>query len=188
MDHVVSVAMGLGLAAACGFRVFVPLLVMSIASYSGYLELGSGFEWIGSLPALVTFGTATVLEIAAYYIPWVDNALDTISGPAAVVAGTIVAASTIGDVDPFLKWSLAIIGGGGLAGIVKGSTTMVRGASTVTTAGFANFIVSTLELGGSFLMAVLAVVVPLVALALVVVLAVVSLRKLRSLFGQPQSA
>ncbi len=167
MDHLLSLAVGIGLAAACGFRVFVPLLVMSAAGYTGHLELSSGFQWIGTLPALVAFASATVLEIAAYYIPWVDNLLDTISGPAAVVAGTVVTASALTDVDPFLKWSLAIIGGGGVAGIVSGATTVLRGASTVTTGGVANPLFSTLEVFLALTVAALAVAVPLAALALV---------------------
>jgi hypothetical protein len=182
MDHLVSLAIGIGLAAACGFRVFVPFLVMSAAAYTGYLELSSGFQWIGTLPALLAFATATVLEIAAYYIPWVDNLLDTISGPAAVVAGTVVTASALTEVDPFLKWSLAIIGGGGVAGIVSGATALMRGVSTVTTGGLGNPIFSTIEAAVSLAVAVLAIVLPLFALGVVVV-AVYFLG--RKLFGRP---
>jgi hypothetical protein len=167
MDHLLSLAVGIGLAAACGFRVFVPLLVMSTAAYTGHLDLSSGFEWIGTLPALVAFASATVLEIAAYYIPWVDNLLDTVSGPAAVIAGTVVTASALTDVDPFLKWSLAIIGGGGVAGIVSGATTVLRGASTVTTGGVANPLFSTIEGFLALIVAALAIALPLVALAVV---------------------
>jgi hypothetical protein len=182
MDHLLSLAVGIGLAAACGFRVFVPLLVMSAAAYTGHLELSSGFHWIGTLPALVAFASATVLEIAAYYVPWVDNLLDTIAAPAAVVAGTVVTASALTDVDPFLKWSLAIIGGGGVAGIVSGATALMRGASTITTGGIANPIFSTFESGVALVVAALAIVLPLVALG-VAILTVYFLGK--KLFGRP---
>ena len=170
MELVMSVGLGLGLAAACGFRVFVPLLVISAASYSGNVELGTGFEWLGSFPAVFAFASATAVEIVAYYVPWVDNLLDSVSGPAAVVAGTIVSASSFVDMDPFLKWSLAIVGGGGLAGLVKGSTTLVRGASTLTTGGVANPVVSTVEVGTSFVLSVVAMLLPLIALVAVVIL------------------
>jgi hypothetical protein len=140
---------------------------MSVAGYTGYLELSGGFEWVGTLPALIAFATATALEIAAYYVPWVDNVLDSISAPAAVVAGTVVTASSLADVDPFLKWSLAIIGGGGVAGIVSGATTMIRGTSTLTTGGLANPIFATLELVTSFVLSVLALVLPFVAVGVV---------------------
>lgn len=190
VDHLLSLSLGLGLAAAAGFRVFVPLLIMSAASYSGYMEPASGFEWLGSLPALVAFATATVLEIAAYYIPWVDNLLDSVSAPAAVVAGAVVTASALTDIDPFVKWTLAIIGGGGIAGLVKGGTTVARSASTATTAGLANPIFATLELGTSLALSFLAVVLPLLALALVVVTVVIVAKKLSAFLarrGSPAS-
>src|SRR4029079_6096529 len=99
MDTVLSVLIGLGLAAACGFRVFVPLLVMSLASRAevGHLVLADHFAWIGSTPALISFSVASVLEIAGYYIPWVDNLLDTVATPTAIVAGILVTASAMGD-------------------------------------------------------------------------------------------
>ena len=108
VDTLLSVLIGVGLAAACGFRVFVPLLVMSLASRAevGHLSLGPGFAWIGSTPALVAFSVATLLEIAGYYIPWVDNLLDTVATPTAIVAGILVTASAVTDMSPFLRWSL----------------------------------------------------------------------------------
>ena len=117
MELFLSLCVGIGLSAACGFRIFVPLLAMSIAANSGHLKLVPSFEWVGSDTALITFAVATVLEIAAYYIPWLDNLLDTIATPAAVVAGTIVTASMVGGMSPFLKWTLAVIAGGGAGGL-----------------------------------------------------------------------
>src|SRR6266478_8524849 len=132
METLLSICVGIGLSAACGFRVFVPLLVMSIAALCGHLTLAHGFEWIGTYPAVVAFAVATCLEIAGYYIPWVDHLLDTIATPAALVAGTLVTASAVTDISPFLKWTLAVIAGGGSAGLVQGATVIMRGASTVT--------------------------------------------------------
>src|SRR5271157_4826658 len=127
MDIFLSICLGLGLSAACGFRVFVPMLVMSIASLSGHLHLAHGFEWLGSYPALVALSVATALEIAGYYIPWVDHFLDTIATPAALVAGTIVSASVVTDMSPFLRWTLAAIAGGGAASMVQATTVVTRG-------------------------------------------------------------
>jgi hypothetical protein len=179
MEILLSVLIGLALAAACGFRVFVPFLVVSIASASGHLDLTPGFEWIGTTPALIAFAVATALEIAAYYIPWLDNLLDTIATPVAVVAGTIVAASVVQEVSPLLRWTLAVIIGGGVAGTVQVATATLRVGSSATTGGLANPAVSTGELGGSVITSVLAVIVPVVAAALVVLLCAVILRKLR---------
>lgn len=170
-EFLLSLCIGIGLSAACGFRVFIPLLVMSIASYSGHLQLASGFEWIGTPVALTTFSLATALEITAYYVPWLDNALDSIATPAAAIAGTVVMASMVADVSPYLKWSLAVIAGGGAATLVQGATVLVRGVSTATTAGLANPLFATIELGGSVATSVLAILsVPTALLVLAAVL------------------
>ena len=112
---------------------------------------------------MIAFGIATVTEIVGFYIPWLDNLLDTMASPAAVVAGTIVAAACVSEMSPLLQWSTAIIAGGGVAGVVQGTTVLARGASTVTTGGFGNFIIATLELVMSFALSILAVVVPILA-------------------------
>ncbi len=177
MEELLGLFIGIGLSATCGFRIFVPLLGMSIAHHAGALSFSSGFDWIGSWPATITFGIAMVIEIAGYYIPWVDNLLDTIATPAAIVAGTIVTASMVGDVSPFLRWSLAIIAGGGIAGIIQGSSVLVRGASTVSTAGLANPLVSTGELAASILGTLISLVLPTVAVILVVLLLTYLLRR-----------
>src|SRR5690554_2058069 len=162
-EILLSILMGIGLSAASGFRIFVPFLIISIASASGNLELSETFNWIKTTPALITFSIASVLEIGAYYIPWLDNLLDTIASPAAVIAGIILTASVVTDVSPLVKWVLAIIAGGGVAAVVQGSTGITRAASTTTTGGLGNPVVSSVELGGSILLSVLAVIIPLLA-------------------------
>ena len=166
------IALAAGLSAAVGFRIFVPFTVISAAALGGHLELSPGFEWIGTYPALVVFGTATVLEIAAYYVPWLDNFLDTVATPAAIVAGAVVTASVVGDISPLLRWTLAIIAGGGIAGAVQAGTVLLRGASTVTTGGLGNPVVATMEAAGSFSLSTLTVFLPLIALSLSLVLVI----------------
>jgi hypothetical protein len=173
-ETILSIIVGLGLSAACGFRVFVPLLVMSIASLSGHLNLSSGFEWIGTYPALVAFAIATVLEIAGYYIPWVDHLLDVVAAPAAVVAGIIVMASSVAGMSPFLRWSLAIIAGGGIAGTFHAATGMSRVASSVKTAGLGNPILSTMEAGGAIAFSVIAITIPLLGIAAIAIFLVIA--------------
>jgi hypothetical protein len=143
------------------------MLVMGIAVRAGQLELTEGWHWLGSWAALVAFSIASVVEIAAYYVPWVDNALDTIHTPAAVVAGIIATAACVSEMHPLLQWSTAIIAGGGAAAAVQGTTVLVRGTSTATTGGVGNVVVSTVELAMSFVMSVLAVVVPILAVIVV---------------------
>src|SRR4051794_253916 len=134
-DTVISICIGIGLATACGLRVFIPLLVVSLVSHFGNLPLSPGFAWMGSTPAVIGFSVAAVVEIAGYYIPWVDHALDTIATPSSMIAGTIVSVALMTNMDPFYKWSLAIIAGGGMAGLMQGTTMVARGASTATTGG-----------------------------------------------------
>ena len=167
MDLLMGLMIGVGLSAACGFRVFVPILGMSIANLAGHLTLSSGFEWIGTWPTLIALATATILEIIAYYIPWVDNIMDTVATPAAVIAGTIVTASQLGDVSTLLKWSLAIVAGGGASSAIQASTVVARIASTGTTGGLGNFVVSSLELFSAILMTVLAIVLPVIGLLMI---------------------
>ncbi len=170
METIFGLIVGIGLSAASGFRVFVPLLGISLAAHSGYLTLSPGFEWLGTQEALIAFSTATVIEIAAYYIPWLDNTLDALMSPLAVVAGTLLTASLLGDISPFFKWALAIIAGGGVSAIVQGGTVALRAGSTGTTGGLANLVVSTVELIGSILVTLLAILLPLLGLAAVVLI------------------
>lgn len=181
MEIVLSALLGLGLSAAVGFRIFVPFFIASIAAYTGNLSLSESFTWIGSMPAMIMFGMATIIEIGAYYIPWLDNLLDTVATPIAVVAGTILTASTMFDLDPALKWPIAIIAGGGTAGLIHGLTSSVRLGSTATTGGVANPIVSTVETGGSILLSLLAIALPVLAIVLVVLFVIFFFRKAKKL-------
>ena len=137
-DLVVPVALGIGLAAATGFRVFLPMLVMSAAAYAGYLPLGENFAWLGTPSALIMLGIAALAEILAYYIPGVDNLLDTLATPAAFAAGTLVAAAVITDLPPMLRWTTAVIAGGGVAGLTQSVTAVLRAKSTLFTGGLGN--------------------------------------------------
>ncbi|ETX03051.1 MAG: hypothetical protein ETSY2_34220 [Candidatus Entotheonella gemina] len=167
MDILLAIFLGIGLSAACGFRVFVPFLIMSITKLSGQLDVAPGFDWVGTWPAFAALLVATIVEIAAYYIPWVDNALDAIATPAAAVAGAIASSSAVIDLSPFLEWMITIIGGG-VATTVQVSTVALRGVSTGTTGGFANPVIATSELAGSTVTSVVSIIVPAVAVALVV--------------------
>jgi uncharacterized protein DUF4126 len=175
-ETLVSLAMGLGLSAACGFRVFVPLLAAGAASRMGFLALSPGFQWMETTPALIAFGTATVLEVLAYYVPWLDHLLDILATPAAVIAGIVASAAVFVDVPPLVRWSVALIGGGTAAGLVQGATVLLRLKSTALSAGLANPVVSTGELAGAVLASVLAIVLPAVCLILLAVCLVVVFR------------
>ncbi|MBR9845688.1 MAG: DUF4126 domain-containing protein [Algicola sp.] len=169
-ETILSIFLGIGLSASVGFRVFVPLFALSLASYFNVWELNESWQWIGSLTAVVTLGVATLVEIFAYYIPYVDNALDSIAIPLAAIAGTAVMVSTVADLSPVITWALAIIAGGGTAAAVAGSSGATRLASTASTGGIANPVVSTIETGTSVVMSVLSIFIPVIAFIFVIVI------------------
>ena len=177
METLLGLCIGVGLSAACGFRVFVPLLVMSIASIMGWHEPLSGFEWL-ALPAVcIALACATLCEISVFYIPFLDNLLDSIATPAAVIAGTISTMAVIsGEMSQFAAWASAIIVGGGTAAAVQTGTVALRGASSLSTGGLANPVVSTVEWLGAILLSILAFIIPVL---LVIALLIVSLYLLR---------
>jgi len=162
LDYAVGILLGLGLAASCGFRVFVPLLISNIASHIGYLHFGTGYEWMASWPAFAVFVSATILEIGAYYIPWLDNVLDSIAIPLASVAGTLLTVSFISGMDPMVQWTLGIILGGGSAALIKAGASVARLKSSAFTAGFTNWIIATIENFTSVITSVLTILIPVV--------------------------
>ncbi|WP_374295572.1 DUF4126 domain-containing protein [Acinetobacter sp.] len=180
METILGLCIGIGLSAACGFRVFVPLLVMSIATITGWFEPVQGFEWLAMPAVCVALGFATVCEIGAYYVPWVDNLLDTIATPAAMIAGTLATmAVSSGEMSQFASWASAIIVGGGTAGVVQASTVAVRGVSTATTGGVGNPVIATGEWIGAIVLSILSLITPVLVVILVFLILVLVVRWVR---------
>src|SRR5262245_12901522 len=185
-DLALSIMLGVGLAAATGFRVFLPMLIVSVASYTGHLSSGDGFAWLGTPAALTMLGAAALAEIAAYYIPGIDNLLDALATPGAFVAGTIVSAAVMTDLPPMVKWTAAVIAGGGIAGFTQSITAMLRANSTVLTSGLGNPVIATAELIAATLIPFLALAAPLAALAVVMLLLWLAMRVRRRLIRGTQ--
>lgn len=172
LSYVISAFIGIGLSAATGFRVFLPLFAVSLASYFHWIPTNESFEWLAGLPALITTGIATVVEILAYYIPFVDHLLDTISVPLATIAGSVLFASQFADLGTFPQWALALIAGGGTAATISSGFAGIRAASTATTGGLGNSVVGTTETAGAGIMTVLAMVAPIIAAIVAIILLV----------------
>jgi Domain of unknown function (DUF4126) len=160
-DTLISLMLGISLSAACGFRLFLPFLVVSATAIFAHLGLPADLSWLGSEQAFLVLAIASLIEIIAYYVPLVDNLLDPIALPLATIAGTMVTAFTLPEMNSLLQWTLAAIVGGGSAGLIKGTTSLSRLGSTVLSAGWANFLLSTAEWLGASLLAILALTVPL---------------------------
>ncbi len=180
--------LGVGLSASCGFRVFVPLLVFSLGSRAGYVHLPDSFAWVGSTPALIAFGVATIVEVLGYMVPWVDHLLDVLTVPAAIAAGTVITYGMFGEASPPLRWSVALIAGGGTAGFTGLSMAALRGGSTATTGGIANPLLSMAETATSTVMAVVSVLFPLIAFLLFFVICYFCIRLILKPFFKTQMA
>ena len=177
LESLVSIGVGLALAAAAGFRVFVPLLALSLAARAGWVELSPSFAWLATTPASIALASAMVLEIAAYYIPFFDNLLDTLTAPVAVLAGILASASLLTELPPWLQYTIAIVGAGGTAGVVHATTSVLRLKSSAATAGLGNPVIATMELMGAILIAVVGLLAPVIALMVAVVIVVVITRR-----------
>ena len=176
MEAIMSIMIGVALSATCGFRVFIPLLAVNIgtraqdANGQPLIELAGGFDWLSSDIAMMVFLVATLFEIAGYYIPWIDNLLDTIASPAAIVAGTLITTSFIDIESWWLQLLLGLIAGGGAAGAVQATTVLTRASSTITTGGLGNPIVASVETSGAFLGSALSILAAPIAVGVFVLL------------------
>lgn len=170
LPYALSAFIGIGLAAATGFRVFLPMFVVSLASYMGWIPMSDSFQWLAGLPTLITTGIAMVAEILAYYIPFIDHLLDTLSIPLATVAGSVMFASQFADIGTFPQWALALIAGGGTAAAISSGFAGTRAASTATTGGLGNSVVATTETAGAGIMSILALAAPFIAFILAILL------------------
>lgn len=172
IETISAIALGIGLSASSGFRVFIPLLVASLASRFGVLPLGENFAWMGSMPALICFGVASVVEVLAYYIPFVDNLLDTIATPLALIAGTLLMTSVFPSDSEWTKWIMGFIVGGGAAATIQTGSSLTRLLSSKFTAGIGNPVVSTGEGVAATGFSILALFIPIL-IAVILILCIV---------------
>ena len=185
-DIFVASSLGLGLAAASGFRVFIPPFLYGLFLRLDMVPISipmTGIsDWMASDIGLIVLGVAMIVEILGYYVPWIDNLLDTIASPAAIIAGVMMMSSTLSDTHPALQWGASIIAGGGVSGTIQIGTVATRAVSTATTGGLGNPIVSTIEAGACILCTILAILLPIIALFLVIVLVGYSGRQVNKRF------
>lgn len=185
MDILLALCIGITLSAACGFRIFVPPLVMSAGAIFGDFALGESFAWMGTYPALFAFGAATIIEVLAYYLPVIDNLLDTIEIPTAIAIGSLIMSASLGavaEMEPLLQWAIAIAAGGSTAGIIESFTVVTRGASTTMTGGAANPVMSTMEVLSAGTLSLMALLTPIFAAIIVLGVLGLALQRLARFF------
>jgi hypothetical protein len=159
-----TVAMGVALAAAAGFRAFVPLLAAGLAIQAGVVEPAEGFAWLGEPVVLGALGVATAAEIAAYYVPGVDHLLDLLAAPVAIAAGIIAAAGVMVGLPDWLRWLTAIGAGGAVTTTTHALNAFGRAKTGAATGSLGNPVYATAELAGAATLAAGAFVLPVVAL------------------------
>ncbi|MBD6619804.1 DUF4126 domain-containing protein [Komarekiella sp. 'clone 1'] len=188
LNTFIELLLGISLSAAAGFRVFVPLLTLSVASVIGHLDLPTDFDWVETPQALIVFAIACLLEISGYYVPWLDHLLDIVSTPAAIIAGTIVTASLAPEMNPLVQWTLALIAGGGTAGLTKGLMNILRLGSTGVSGGLTNPVLSTTELIIAIVLSVLAIALPVVAGIIVIGVLIIAIQRIWKFFSSKSSS
>lgn len=187
VQTIAAAALGIALAACCGFRVFVPMLIAGLTARFNLFHFSEGFSWLSSTPALIALGAATLFEIAGYYIPFIDNILDTIAAPLAAVAGTLLATSVIPIDNDWMKWIVGIIAGGGGAGLIASGTGLLRLLSSKTTLGTGNNVVATGENAAAIGGSLLSFLIPILMAALFIIFFIWIIKKLANrIKGKPK--
>lgn len=182
---IMATLMGISLAAASGFRVFLPPFLLSLAARFNvvwFLDidlLGTQFEFFTSTLSIVVLGIATVAEFAAFYAPWIDNALDTIATPASIMAGVAMTAIVLEGNDPIIQWAIAIVAGGGVAATIQSATVATRGLSSTFTFGLGNSAVATGENVASVALTLIAILIPFLSALFVLLIVALLLRMKR---------
>ena len=182
---IMATLMGISLAAASGFRVFLPPFLLSLAARFNvvwFLDIdliGTQFEFFTSTLSIVVLGIATVAEFAAFYAPWVDSALDTIATPASIVAGVAMTAIVLEGNDPIIQWTIAIVAGGGVAATIQSATVAIRGLSSTFTFGLGNSAVATGENVASVALTLIAILIPFLSALFVLLIVALLLRMKR---------
>ena len=178
-NALVPLCIGIGLSTATGFRILVPFACLSAAAIYGDVALPENLAWLDAGPVFIGLLVGTLVEVAAYYIPWVNDALDTIELPASVIAGTYLTGSFAADLPTLMQWSLALLAGGGIAGSINGLTGVTRLATNSATGGLATPVTASMEWMSALVLTILALTVPLLALALAVFLTVFVIKRMR---------
>jgi len=169
--YILPACLGLGLAASCGLRTFLPLFILSLAArFHGFgVDLNPALGWLGSTTALITLGLATLIEVAADKIPLLDHILALVGTVTRPMAGVLAASAVMTHLDPTTAAIAGLILGAPIALAVHSAQAGTRAVSTVTTAGLANPILSLTEEIAAVSNALLALAAPILVPVVLVI-------------------
>ncbi len=163
--------MAIGLSAACGFRIFIPPLSYGLLYRADLVQLEDGWTWIGNEWVIAILALASIIEICANLIPWLDNFLDILATPTSIAAGTVLSSSCLTNFDPGLQWMLSVMSGVLITGGFQFSTVSIRGLSSIFTGGCFNPIFSIIEDFISIGITLSIILFPLIGIIVIILIA-----------------
>jgi hypothetical protein len=185
MVILLHVALGASLASCTGLRAFLPLFLVGLAARFGvHLPLNESFAWLSSTPALIAFGSASVLELLGDKFPAVDHVLDTCGTVVRPVAGILAVACILNKLPPLYAVAVGLILGAPISfgfNALKGGT---RALSTVFTLSSLNPLLSFIEDAIVVAVTVLSFLLPIIAMGIMIILAITLYRLLKNAKGR----
>lgn len=181
----IAFCLGIGLSAACGIRMFLPLLLIAVNQKFHLLETSYYVDWLDSNLALIILITATLIEISAYYIPLIDHILDVVNVPLVFVAGLLSMASILPDMPLYMDKILGLIVGGSTAVTINGLVGIGRLKSTTLSAGTTNPFYATIENIMTIVITILSFVIPVIIGIIVILIVTSSFKRFKDFFRKP---
>lgn len=166
MPYVLAAMAGTAIAAACGLRAFLPLLALAGGARLGLVKLDASTAWMAGDVAILALTTATVIELLADKVPALDHALDAVSTFIRPAAAALAAWAGFAGVHPLLGFTAATVLGAGAVGVHAAKSKLRLGSSAITL-GTANPVLSFIEDAITLTLSLVAIVAPLVGLAMV---------------------
>ncbi|MDQ6966184.1 MAG: DUF4126 domain-containing protein, partial [Mariprofundaceae bacterium] len=113
MNNITStLALTMGAAWASGINLYAAILTLGLMGATGNIELPPGLEILTDPMVLMAAGLMYFLEFFADKIPGVDTAWDGLHTFVRIPAGAMLAAAAVGDINPVIELSAALMGGG----------------------------------------------------------------------------
>ena len=167
------ILIGVGLSCAIGFKIILPVFVLSLLSYFGEIELNESYSWLSSKYTLVALGIAFCYETLSTLIPGLAGMQKFMAVfIAPLVAFWVSVAILPSETSEFIKWSSALICGTTSFGVAA-TTSGIR-ASTAFVTGGANAPVSGgVEIGASLLSSILAMICPILIPIFIIIVCII---------------
>jgi len=179
-----AISAGVALAAATGFRAFLPLFGLGLVARLGWTTIRPAEQWLAGDLALIALGTATVVELLADKIPVVDHVLDSIATVIRPVAAWVVSFGVLTPLGQEWAGALATVLAGGAFG-VHALKAKARVGSTLATVGTANPFLSAIEDAIALTLTLVGILAPILALLFLVLLVWVGIKVLRKVSRTP---